>query len=62
MKRPYYYDQIQDYAVDMFNRNLKVFSQNTFKPLDFVSEAFTLGYEDLEDAKKIIRNHIIDEK
>ena len=57
-----YYDELNSYSIAMFNRNLKVFSQNIYKPIDFVHEAYLLGYEDLERGKKIILNQILNEK
>lgn len=62
MKAINYYDELKSYAIAMFNRNLKVFSQNLYTPIDFVHEAFLLGYEDVEAGKKIILNQILKEK
>lgn len=62
MKKINYYDELKTYAVEMFNRNLKIFSQNIYKPIDFVHEAFLLGYENTDEGKKIIRDRIINEK
>jgi len=62
MKAINYYDELNSYAIMLFNRNLKIFSQNLYKPIDFVHEAFLLGYEDVEAGKKIIRNQVLNEK
>lgn len=62
MKNINFYDELTTYAVALFNRNLKVFNQNIYKPIDFVHEAFLLGYENVDEGKKIIRDRIINEK
>lgn len=62
MKALYYSDELLAYSTKMFDRNLKVFSQNLYTPIDFVHEAFLLGYEDVESGKKKILNQILNEK
>jgi hypothetical protein len=54
--------ELEKYAERMFNRNLKIFSQNIFTPLDFVHEAVLIGYDTIEEAKKTIVSRIINEK
>lgn len=56
------YDILKDYTHYMYNRNLKNFTQNTMSVLDFLSEAFATGFGSIDEAKKTIRNGILNEK
>lgn len=56
------YDILKDYTHYMYNRNLKNFTQNTMSILDFLSEAFATGFGSIDEAKKTIRNSILNEK
>lgn len=62
MEKIKYYDELLEYSTHLFNRNLKVFSQNLYNPIDFVHEAFLIGYDDIDKAKKIIVDRILKEK
>jgi hypothetical protein len=46
----------------MFKRNLKGLYGNTSTVLDFVSEAYAAGFTTIEEAKRIIRDSVIEEK
>lgn len=62
MEMPNCYDSLKSYATYMFNRNLKVFTQNIHTPLDYVHNVFMVGFESVDHGKKIILDQILTER
>ena len=50
------------YAENLYNRNLKIFNDETCNFMNFVTEAVLIGFDDIDKAKQIIRNRIINHK
>ena len=50
------------YAENLYNRNLKVFNDETCNFMNFVTEAVLIGFDNVDQAKQIIRNRVINHK
>lgn len=55
------YDEIKSYADYMFSRNLKQYN-GIMSALDLLSATYAKGFDSIDEAKKIIRNEVLNEK